>query len=133
MYLALPDRMRLVVGPQPERERTFADELTNYLVTNFEGDVKGKRKVELRLRGLFGAWGGGFFSSDGVFVVYLPTALEGDALVEVRERYKVALSSWYSTTTLGHGPARPSLGKWTPVGMCLDWWMLAIFGNMITH
>ena len=73
---------------------------------------------------MFGIWRGGFFDGNGQFIVY-KTGLSAEEESEVRQE----LGHAYVTCMLHRSPPAPSLGKWSPLPLCLDWYVVGMAGR----
>ena len=82
--------------------------------------------MKMRVDALFDLWCG-VSPQCGQLVVYSATPVDDDRRAEILRQF----ASAYTSLVLAHGPARPSLGKWTPTFLCLNWWVLALSGGIL--
>ena len=119
------------VGHPSVAEERFAKELCDYVLAQSEATISSDAFLNLQgnLHVLFSVWRGGFFNSDGKFVIYVSLAESLDELVKAALKRK--LVHCYVSVALSGAPPRPSLGKWTPLFKCMAWLVIALTGNVL--
>ena len=132
MFLRQPGRLNVVGAtamPADPTDGHVASSLIDYLVTNFEGSIKARQKLQARLHNLLGIWNYGY-ARDGVLGHRCrgPECCPG-GLAQTVDRLAAAIDE----CMLARCPVQPSTGKWTQLGLCLDWWVLALTANVFTH
>ena len=99
------------------------------MLSNFERtstSTVAMQNLKARLTELFSLWQGGFFEPGGRFVCY-QVGLNEEEQRHVRAR----LGRAFISCVLHAAPARPSLGKWNALPKCLDWFVMALAGNIL--
>ena len=81
-----------------------------------------KNGFRFQMTHLFSFWRGGYFSCS-TFIIY-SCDLSMDETID-------RLASSIASSVFAHAPARPSLAKWTPLGLCLDWFALGLTGGFL--
>ena len=107
-----------------DAERVFAHELVVYLVAKREGGENVVAMTTCSLSSFFAIWSGGYFRRDGITVVSVQPGSVYDREVLITE-----LTLHFKSCILHKNPPRPSLGKWTPFGLNLDWNVPAMTSN----
>ena len=113
--------------PAPPHELMYSEELKSYLACTFTGTDVAKAKYKNDLQQLFRIWSGGFYRRDGVVLVF------GGGMGVSHDALRNIFIHSYISIVFAHGPKRPSLGKWTPLQLCLRWYMFALASNVLIY
>ena len=104
-------------------ELCFAAEYKDIVLANFEGTKKQRLNLSNRLDGLFSRWTGGYFERGRIMSTYDPPNMDN---------FLKELECCYIDVVLPCNPARPSMGKWTPLFLCVWWFVKSLIGGLVS-
>ena len=104
-------------------ELCFAAEYKDIVLANFEGTKKQRLNLSNRLDGLFSRWTGCYFERGRIMSTYDPPNMDN---------FLKELECCYIDVVLPCNPARPSMGKWTPLFLCVWWFGTSLLGGLVS-
>ena len=127
-YLAFEDRVRFYPGVQvPDEDMALSKSILAYLKDTAlfrEHDLLSGRKTGglcKQMAKLLSVWTGGYKKS-GTFCLY-------GCRADTREEAILDLKEGLHSTVLSRAPPCAEMGKWTKIGLALDWYPAALLNN----
>ena len=126
-FLSRPGVVRVVKGGSTLADKRFIGEMQDYLLLHAgHGSARGApAALAFSLKELFAVWNTGF-SGPSICHACAGATCCPEGIQSTRLRLRNALI----TSVFSKTPTTPQVGKWTQLGLCIDWFFLALTNNV---